>query len=100
MYDVEVTTSDISGAGTDANVFILLYGEEGAWMGEACAGKAREGESSKQNWGNGVALFVGMAHGRRAVGTALCMVASITHAHEKNHLSLLAQARLGHCYWM
>lgn len=28
-YEVTVTTGDVSGAGTDANVFIRLYGEDG-----------------------------------------------------------------------
>eukprot|EP00798_Chlamydomonas_sp_ICE-L_P013676 gene13676-19564_t len=28
-YDIEVFTSDISKAGTDSNVFVLIYGEEG-----------------------------------------------------------------------
>lgn len=28
-YEVTVWTSDVSGAGTDANVFLQMYGEEG-----------------------------------------------------------------------
>ena len=28
-YDIDVQTGDVSGAGTNANVFIIIYGEEG-----------------------------------------------------------------------
>lgn len=28
-YEVTITTGDVMGAGTDANVFIRLYGEDG-----------------------------------------------------------------------
>ena len=28
-YEVSVMTGDVRGAGTDANVYIILYGEEG-----------------------------------------------------------------------
>jgi hypothetical protein len=37
FYDISVITSDISGAGTDANVFCILYGAKGAPPGEGGA---------------------------------------------------------------
>ena len=33
-YEILVTTSDISGAGTDANVFVTLYGSDGQDSGK------------------------------------------------------------------